>query len=206
MRISTIAIIAGLGFSLAACGGSPGGRTLYSAHQPVITRDNYVLDVNVDSVRGIGGDEERRTIEWFDALGLGYGDRISVDFGNGYYNAAVRSRIADLAAARGMLLTDTAPVTNGAIAPGTVRVIVTRSSASVPGCPDWTHTSESNFTGSNGSNYGCAVNSNYAAMVADPEDLVRGSDQSGANIKQSNKAIDAYRKKPAVAGTTTKVE
>ncbi|MFM2411328.1 MAG: hypothetical protein RL481_2156, partial [Pseudomonadota bacterium] len=44
----------------------------------------------------------------------------------------------------------------------------------VPNCPNWTKTTDANFNTSNHPNYGCATNSNMAAMVSDPEDLVRG--------------------------------
>src|SRR3546814_4970083 len=51
-------------------------------------------------------------------------------------------------------------------------------SASVPNCPDFSREGNHEFEGSMTSNFGCAVNSNLAAMVARPQDLVRG--QPGA--------------------------
>src|SRR3546814_17194182 len=72
----------------------------------------------------------------------------------------------------GMLLSDVAPVTAGSVPGGTVRIVVSRSVASVPGCPDWRDTQEADLNGGTSSNYGCAVNSNLAAMVANPQDLV----------------------------------
>ena len=45
------------------------------------------------------------------------------------------------------------------------------------------------------SNLGCAVNSNLAAMVANPEDLIHGREGSGVgDTLTSIKAVDAYRK------------
>ena len=76
-----------------------------------------------------------------------------------------------------------------------VRVVVSRMKASVPGCPDFSRVSEPEFESNTSSNYGCAVNSNLAAMVANPADLVRG--QPGADATDpatSAKAIDVYRK------------
>ena len=47
------------------------------------------------------------------------------------------------------------------------------------------------------SNMGCAVNSNLAAMVANPEDLIHGREGSGVgDTLTSTKAVDAYRKAP----------
>jgi pilus assembly protein CpaD len=114
---------------------------------------------------------------------LGFGDRVAIDYGDGYGNAAAKQAVANLAGKYGMLLSDTAPVTAGDVAPGTVRIVVTRSSASVPNCPNWSKTTEANYNTSNHPNYGCAVNSNLAAMVADPEDLVRGRESTPENSR-----------------------
>jgi pilus assembly protein CpaD len=52
------------------------------------------------------------------------------------------------------------------------------------------------------SNFGCAVNSNLAAMIANPEDLIQGRDASGlVDPRTGTKAVDIYRdKKPTGAG------
>jgi pilus assembly protein CpaD len=130
-------------------------------------------------------------------LNLGYGDRVSVDTANGS-SAAARNEVAAIAARYGLLLDDVAPVTEGDVVPGTVRVIVSRTTATVPGCPDWSRQSDINFNEHNGSNFGCAGNTNLAAMVANPQDLVLGRGSEGGSDGQiSGKAIKAYRdKKP----------
>jgi pilus assembly protein CpaD len=174
---ANIIMTAALAFTLAGCGtiGATGQNTsMYSINQPVVERTNYAIDINLDSYAGISSSENARVTDWFDALKLGFGDRIAVDFGNGGRNAAVSQDLVDIAAKHGMMVQDTAPVTVGDIVPGTARIVVTRSTANVPNCPNWTKTTEANFNSSNHPNYGCAVNSNLAAMVADPEDLVRG--------------------------------
>ena len=136
-----------------------------------------------------------RMVEWLDALKLGYGDRVAVDYGSSYVNADAQSAIAEATADRGILLGDTAPVTSGQVVPGTVRVIVTRSTASVPSCPDWSSSGDSNFNTNNHSNYGCSINSNLAAMIADPEDLVRGRDNKPLDKNSGKNAVNAYRAK-----------
>jgi pilus assembly protein CpaD len=52
------------------------------------------------------------------------------------------------------------------------------------------------------SNYGCSVNANFAAMVAQPEDLVRGMPGTGVvDPATTYKAIDSYRRaKPTGEG------
>lgn len=194
MRNMKFLITASLGITLAGCGSLGNNTSMYSRHQPVIERTNYALDVNVDG-GGIPSDEQRRMGEWFDAIQLRYGDRVAVDYGSGYANVATQQAISDAAADRGILVSDTAPVTSGPVTPGTVRVVVTRSKASVPSCPDWRTTSDSNFNTSNHSNYGCSINSNLAAMVADPEDLVRGRKNGALDNNSGKAAINAYRAK-----------
>ncbi|MEO8374822.1 MAG: CpaD family pilus assembly lipoprotein, partial [Sphingomonas bacterium] len=69
-----------------------------------------------------------------------------------------------------------------------------RMKATVPGCPDYTRQNKPEFNSNSSSNLGCAINSNLAAMVANPADLVRG--QPGADYNDnvsSSKAIDTYR-------------
>jgi pilus assembly protein CpaD len=94
------------------------------------------------------------------------------------------------------LLSDDAPVTEGSVQPGSIRVIASRSHASVPDCPTWSDPGIVSTTATS-SNYGCAINSNLAAMVADPNDLVRGRqgsvDMSGST---ATRAIHTYRTRP----------
>ena len=87
-----------------------------------------------------------------------------------------------------------APVTVGAVQPGTVRVVVSRTRASVPGCPNWTVPSSPNFDNASMSNFGCGVNGNIAAMVANPQDLVHGQEGSGVgDTLTASKAVQSYR-------------
>ena len=74
-----------------------------------------------------------------------------------------------------------------------VRVVVSRSSASVPSCPEWSSKYSTDFSSGTSSNYGCAVNSNLAAMVADPQDLVKGQAGSLSDPATASKAIGVYR-------------
>ena len=101
-----------------------------------------------------------------------------------------------------MLLGDEAPVTPGYVNAGTARIIVTRAKATVPGCPDWSARSDVNLNNATSSNYGCATNSNIAAMVANPDHLLKGDAGKGETVVMSStKAIDSYREaKPTGEG------
>lgn len=200
------AIALSLGLALAGCGGAGSGSTnagLYSVRQPVVERSNFMLDL----AAGAGGlpiAEQRRLAGWFETLNLGYGDRVAID--GPVASDAVRESVAALAGRYGLLLSEGAPVTEGSVAPGAIRVVVTRSKAHVPGCPNWSDQYAANLENATARNFGCAVNGNLAAMVADPEHLLQGAQGTGETlVMTSSKAIAAYREKPATAGAVTPV-
>src|SRR5690606_28670750 len=89
----------------------------------------------------------------------------------------------------------------GAVPQGSLRVVITRASAYVPGCPDWSSKSSINFNNATSSNYGCATNSNLAAMVADPNDLIKGATNERYDPASATKPIRTFREKaPTGAG------
>jgi pilus assembly protein CpaD len=65
----------------------------------------------------------------------------------------------------------------------------------VPSCPDWSTTHENNYNAGNHSNHGCATNSNLAAMVADPEDLIRGRENKKLDGNSGKNAVNTYQTK-----------
>lgn len=182
---------------LAGCGDY---RGLESARQPVVSRADYSFDL-ATSGYGLAPGEDARLAGWLTAMRVGYGDTIAIDDPTGA--SGVRTQVAAQAASRGLLLADTAPVTTGPVAPGTARVVVSRATARVPNCPNFTGEDGAtpNFSGRTTPNYGCGVNSTLAAMVANPVDLVRGQPGSdNLGTATAIKAIDAYRKAPLSGG------
>lgn len=193
-----------LSLTLGACGGTtnPG---LESVHQPVVNRLDYALDLNTGGSGGLTEGEAQRLAAWFDTLRVGYGDRISVDDPSPYGSAASRDAVASVAARYGLLLNESAPITTGTVQGGMIRVVVSRMSASVPRCPDWSRASQPEYEASTTSNYGCATNANLAAMVANPEDLIRG--QTGSTDQRvSSKAIKTFRDKEPTGAAALKQE
>jgi pilus assembly protein CpaD len=186
---ATVALSLGLG--LAGCGDLPNNTSVYSVKQPVVARSDYTLDVNAGA-GGLPVPDQQQLAEWFETLNLRYGDRVAID--GALPNDAVREDVSSIAARHGLLLSEGAPLTEGFVEPGKVRVVVTRSRAYVPDCPDWTDQSDATLDNSTADGYGCAVNSNIAAMVANPQHLLRGEDGTGETvIMTSNKAIESYR-------------
>lgn len=193
MRKFTLLALIAASAMLPGCGTS--NRGMSSVHQPVVARTDYVFDLATPTSDRLSNDESARLAGWFDSVKLRYGDRVSVDAPGDYGMA--RPAIAAVVARYGLLLDETAPVTQGAIAPGAIRVVISRMTASVPSCPDWSRPASPNFGGDAISNYGCATNTNLAAMVADPQDLIHGREGSGSvDAASSTKAIRTYRAAP----------
>ncbi len=193
------AIALSLGLTLAGCGGMPTNTSLYSVKQPVVERTNFTLDVDTNQ-SGLSINEQQRVNGWFETMDLRYGDRVTIE--DPTSNPAVASAVNDLAGRYGLIVSAVAPTTSGILQPGQARVVITRSNASVPGCPDWSAKSDMNYTNGTSPGYGCAVNSNLAAMVANPEDLLEGQTGSGETvISTGTRAIRTYREaEPTGAG------
>ncbi len=189
-------ILIALTSALAACATpqvNQADRGVASTNIPVVTTADYVFDASAPG-GALAQSEADRLGGWFQGLGLGYGDTIYVDGG---YAPAARAQVASIAGRFGMLVTNGAPATTGMVAPGTVRVVVARRRAEVPGCPNWTRPSAPDFANHSISNYGCAVNSNIAAMVANPEDLLHG--REGTTVTDAYtaaRAVELYRTTP----------
>ena len=187
-------ILIALASSLAACNTTDlPDKGVASVNVPVVTSADYVFDAAAPDGALAPGESERLN-GWFQGLGLGYGDTIYVD---GDYSDAARAQVATVAGRYGMMVSDGAPVTAGAVQPGTVRVVVSRRRAEVPGCPNWSLPSQPNYDNRSMSNFGCAMNSNLAAMVANPEDLIHGREGAGTNdVDTAARAVLIYRTTP----------
>ena len=187
-------ILIALASSLAACNTPDlADKGVAAVNVPVVTTADYVFDAAAPDGALAPGETDRLN-GWFQGLGLGYGDSIYVD---GAYADAARGQVAAVAGQYGMVVSAGAPVTTGAVQPGAVRVIVSRRRANVPYCPNWSVPSQPNFDNRNMSNFGCGVNSNIAAMVADPEDLIHGRDGTATvDVDAAAKAVILYRSTP----------
>ena len=206
-RAATAAIALSLAAGLGACSStnSTANSSLNSVNQPVVERSNFMLDLASNS-SGLSVPEQSRLADWFETLDIGYGDRVSID--DPAASAAVRTDVAAVASRYGVLIEEGAPVTVGFVDPGNIRVVVTRSTAHVPGCPDWSANMNGNLGNNTSPNFGCSVNSNLAAMIANPEHLLEGVSGSGDTlVMSSTKAIETYRDAaPTGAGGLTAVD
>ena len=195
-------LLIALGSALAGCqtSGRPDvpAAGLPAVNVPVVSSADYVFDAAAPG-GNLAPSERDRLNGWFQGLGLGYGDTIYVD---GSYAPAARTQVAEIAGRYGMMVTPGAPVTAGAVPSGSVRVVVARRRATVPGCPNWSVPSQPDWDNKTMSNYGCGVNSNLAAMVANPEDLLHGREGDVVvDPRTATRAVDMYR---STAPTGTK--
>jgi pilus assembly protein CpaD len=177
-------------------------RGLESVHQPVVSRTDYVFDMNTDN-GGLAEGELQRLAGWMATMRLGYGDKVALDDPAGIGGNA-RADINAIVQRYGLFLAEQPAIGAAPSTPGTVRIVVSRTKASVPNCPDQSRSGSTNFDSHTSSNHGCAVNANLAAMVAQPEDLVRG--QLGAVTSDpatGTRAIQALRRGTGSGGTGT---
>jgi pilus assembly protein CpaD len=191
-------ILIALASSVAACNAPDRPDAgVASVNVPVVTSADYVFDAAAPDGALAPGETDRLN-GWFQGLGIGYGDSIYVD---GAYADAARGQVAAVASQYAMTVSDGAPVTAGVVQPGTVRVVVSRRRAEVPNCPNWSVPSEPNYDNRNMSNFGCGVNSNIAAMIANPEDLLRGREgDATSNVDAAARAVQFYKAQPPSGG------
>jgi pilus assembly protein CpaD len=186
-------ILIALGTTLAACNtpDTP-DRGVASVNVPVVTSADYVFDAAAPGGALAAGEADRLN-GWFQGLGLGYGDTVYFD---GPYGAPARTQVASVAGRYGLMVSAGAPVTEGAVQPGSVRVVVARRRAEVPNCPNWSRPASPDPMNRSMSNFGCGVNSNIAAMVANPEDLIHGREGgSVTDAVAAARAVAVYRNK-----------
>jgi pilus assembly protein CpaD len=190
----TLGAIAAL--TLGGCGAADtatNNRGLESVHQPVVRFAHYLYDVQGNDGSAMTQAERARLLGWLDSLNVGYGDHIALATDDAYVSPALRDGIAEIVGGRGMLVEEDRTAAAGKAPPGAVRLILRRASASVGGCPNWKTTQETDMAAGVSSNFGCANNSNLAAMVASPEDLVRGVDSNSIlRTATSNRAVKDY--------------
>jgi pilus assembly protein CpaD len=134
-RSTKIGVAISLGLAASGCASTSeplsatNNPSLYSVHQPVVQRTDYVIDLPTSGDE-LATAERQRLAAWFESIGLGYGDRVFVDEPEGYGSPGARRDIADVARAYGLFLAEGAPVLDGQVQPGTVRVVASRASIS----------------------------------------------------------------------------
>lgn len=192
----------GLVLALAACNQGPVNSSVNTIKAPVVATTQLAYDLSYSGTRGLSEVQTNALREYLDLVHIRYGDHISIDDPNAAGASARRAAVADVVAKYGLFLDPVGPVSTGALPPGTMRVLITRTIASAPPeCPDWRRESNPEYEASSMSNHGCAMVSNLAVMAADPNDLVVGKTYEGADGHTASKALGVFReRKPTGAG------
>ena len=190
------------GIFLAGCAqtGAVANRTVETVKVPVVERSLLTYDVAFDGRNGLAHGQAQELTEYLQSIRIAYGDRIAVDDRAGAGAGQRRAAIAEVVARYGLMLDYAAPISARPLSPGTVRVVVTRARAHVPGCPDWSRPSEIEVEAATSSNYGCATRSNLAEMIADPNDLIVGKTYDGADSRTVERATRGNPAGAAPAG------
>lgn len=81
-------------------------------------------------------------------------------------------------------------------------IIVTKSGAHVKECGEWPKDLSRTSQNDQYENFGCAQQANIAAMVANPQDLIRPRAQTPSDPMRRSKVIDDYRNGAATSAAT----
>lgn len=190
-RILMSAAVLGAALALSACDGN---RGLSSVKTPVVSTQALTRDITFLPDGSIAPQEAASLQAFLTSMNIGMGDRLMLDDPNPD-TAARRAAVASIVLHSGGQLSDAAPPSPTAMPHGTARLWIVRAQASAPACPDWSSNPSANMTGASHSNYGCATNSNFAAMIANPNDLVAGQPYAGPNAADISKSHDHWQRR-----------
>lgn len=182
----------GVALSLGACGTN---RGVSSLNTPVVTTQALSRDIAFTPDHGLTPEDAASLQAFLASMKLGSGDRLALDDPHPDGAAARRAAVAAIVARSGGQLSEAPPPAHTAMPHRTARLWIVRAEAIPPACPNWSSNPSANMTAATHSNYGCAVNSNLAAMVADPNDLVEGQPYAGPNAADIARSHDRWHRR-----------
>lgn len=182
----------GAALALAACGDN---STVYSMKTPTVASQAVTRDVAFGPDQTLPPQDATALRAFLASLRLDYGARVTLDDPHPEGAAARRAAISAIVAESGGVLTNEAPPAGADMPAGTARLWIERAQAYPPACPDWSSNPSANMNASTHSNFGCSVNSNVAAMVADPRDLTNGRTYEDTGSADTSKTQDRWRKR-----------
>ncbi|HUC63659.1 MAG TPA: CpaD family pilus assembly lipoprotein [Alphaproteobacteria bacterium] len=168
------------------------------------TVDFVTLTHQVDFAPGttVATAAQRQSLaDFLDEVKFGYGDQLTLDTGPARGDATLDALAAKRIAAVAAMLRDMhiaarrapRPTVDGALAHNAVVVSVGRYVVTGPRCPDWSKPEGDDYTNTPASNFGCATATNLGAMVANPADLLRGTNGGTADPDFVSRGIQRYR-------------
>ena len=125
------------------------------------------------------------------ANGIGEGDTVTVE-GSGR-SVLVAERQAAVISELRLLRIDATVGTDKKLASDSVRVHADHAVATAPACPDWNKPEADEPNNVTSSNYGCATETNLAAMIVNPADLVKPNANSKGDGFVLAHGVELYR-------------
>lgn len=157
----------------------------------------------------LDGREILKLNNFLGAADITYGDEFSMDFPldrNGNLSELDQQRlvyISNLLKDSGLYLSDT--VTPYGMEPkdGSGRLLVSKYVVTPPECGNWSQKAYPNYENAPLTNLGCANQANLGLMVANPRDLIVGSEGAPASAERSAGAVERYRNRTVVVETAS---
>ena len=178
------------------------GAPVQREPQPNLLQYRHVVEFPAEKF-SFDGEQGRRLEAFLTRVGVGYGDRVYLAAGSPEgAEEAVASRLAErrtesVSGFLGLhnikikgLIDDLA---EDAVPGDTVTVLVQRYVVALPACPDWTEYPWTKLNNRPTSNWSCATAANFGMMVADPGDLVRGSEPGLGDGERLAGSVERYR-------------
>lgn len=163
-------------------------------------RENKVTLVRLSHIVVFGAGEELLSRVESDRLaaflareGIGYGDRVVLVGGDS--DPAIRQQYAvvQALARAGVRASPGGPIEGMPVAPGSVRILVSRYVVTPPSCNNWSKDPRDDFLNAPGSQFGCSTARNLGLMIADPADLVTGRDPGPADGDLAARRLEKFR-------------
>jgi pilus assembly protein CpaD len=200
-----------LSLGLAGCTMAPGSAPLErrlsveTPHRPQLSQERIIHRVQMANDGSLGLQEETALTAFMAALRPRYGDRVLIEDSMAQGQDTRFTNVARVISRFGLTLQPPSARITQPTAVGEVRVVVLRSVASQPGCPDWSRgVLAINATNEISSNYGCATVGNLAHMLADPNDLVQGQELAQGDAASNAKSVAGFNsaKQSGITGET----
>jgi pilus assembly protein CpaD len=193
LKISTIGASLILLATVSACATKNNGMRDNAGAEP-IHKANVSFEETSHPIRFENGklsaSEDASLAAFAAASGLSYADRLTLRVSEANMAADYRHALNTVLGRFGLAVGNVEAATG--LPSGIAMLAVSRPTVTLPDCGvhDGPHTF--NVNNENMSNYGCAVRSNLAAMVANPADLISGNRLDGQPANVTAKPVDAF--------------
>jgi pilus assembly protein CpaD len=193
LKISTVSASLILLATLSACATKNNG-TRDNAGVETIHKANVSFEETSHPIRFAAGklsaSEETSLTAFAAASGLRYADRLTLRVSEPNMATDYRNAINTVLGRFGLAIGNVETATG--LQPGIAMLAVSRPTVSLPECGVHDGPNNFNVNNENQSNYGCAVRSNLAAMVANPADLISGNKLDGQTADITAKPVDSF--------------